>query len=703
MSFDIFKRVRNMVYTTSGDYDVGVSMSGKDSYTDTKKVTVATAQSFVDMGLTEQESTEVVMHAAAHEGAHVRYSTMDGVNEIVKQARKDGADLEQLNAMVQVAEDYRVDNAVAKERPGYWETRSNAINSAIKLFKERPSENATFNFGKALSFFTHDIDLREVGWSKSVLDWDDVKQTAEDLKDIARESSTSTELVDSVYKYYKSKYSIEPPDSSEDSEGGGDGEGDSDGSTPDDTDGDSGDVDGKSGSDGDSTSKGGKSSGGKSSDSSDKSDDTDSDKDSTSDSSSSKSSASKSSTSKKSTESTESGEGGGFSVDYDETAESDVEKALEELEKSFSGADTVNDMIGDKAKRTLDGATTCREKSSAESLKRRYTEIAKGEYEKLTGCIGKCTPIWSEQERTTFMENNCVGAHSGADVLYCTREDTGKILPTYETSRLDGTARKLGNMLIQTLKAEANNQGEITSSGSRVIANKMWKPVHTGNPNVFYQKNFDETGGYVIDLVLDASGSQHGREDRIREQAYIIASACSRAGIPCRVTQFRNRSTFTVLERLRDFDDPASENRNCGKYSAGGDNRDGLAILIANHDLQKRSEPNKVMIVLSDGAPQDSSGTEKIDAFGGIGYYSFRSVKDGGTCPILNDVYNIIRKIRKSGTAVMGIYVGSGYCDDTLKAEQAMYGSDFAYIRSMDTFVDIVMKYLVRHIQGFDK
>lgn len=696
MKTDILGRVKNMVYTTSERYDTKVKMSGHDSFTDTERTTIATTEAFMRMGLTEEEALALVMNAAGHEGGHNKLSDMKPIRDVMARAKSEGADLKILNPLLQIAEDYRVDSTIARERPGYWQRRNEVMKLSGKMFKDRPSKDSIANFTKAVSFFTHnDTDLRNFGWSESVVDWEDARETARDLEKIASESKNSTELIENIYSYYKERYVDDP------SEGGGD----------DDDEGDDDKSDKSDKKDKSESRKGGSSAGEKSGSTSTKGKSK-----GTSEESESKGEPEDSETSERDTDedaeedtsddtsdasgedSDEDDDGSGEKSDSDELSEEDkkeLEDAISELEESFKGSDTLKDLMGDAAKDRLE-----REKRKDVSKfvdMDDYTKSAEKERKNYMSTYNYKS-LWSPEDLTRIQNELCVGNHLGADIMYVERTKGGYDAVTVSTLKaLNGQARKMGTMLAQVLKADADERGEIATSGSKIIANRVWKPLNTGSTEVFYKRDYTEVGGYVIDLVLDASGSQRGRVEDIAKQAYIIAQACSVAGIPCRVSQFDTKSSFTVLERLRDFDDAEARNLNCNKYSAMCDNRDGLALMIANVELQKRKEQNKVMIVLSDGAPQDNSGYYKINAFGGLGNYNGGTTIEGATL----DVCNTVQAIRKSGTALMGIYVGSG--KSTLEIEKIMYGNNFAYIKEMDTFVDVVMKYLVRHIQGMDR
>jgi hypothetical protein len=692
---EMLKRVQNMVYTTSDKYDVNVKMSGVNSYTDTENVTIATVEALQKVGLTEQEAMNVVMYSAGHEGAHVKFSDIGDFRAILKKAHEEGADLKLLNNMIQVAEDYRVDTTMRRERPGYWDIRTGCTDASGKMFRDAPSGDSTEDFGKALSFVTYDQDLRDFGWEgKVTFDWGMVENVAKDLMDIAEESKTSGQLIRKVYEYYGKTFKKEDDEEEE------------------------GEYETRKANQ--EASKTGRS-GGKRKKADDVNDTTGSsgcsvEVDASSDSGEDGESGeddpgeghSKSVERDKDVEAKDGvGDGfDGYAPDPEDVSkdtgdgDASFEEMIKKMEEALAGKKSaIDDLVGSEAGKDLDKL----KKESfykAEGLKK-HTDASKDLLKDWVSS-GRYKSVWSDEERKRIQDKLCTGVHAGADILYAS-QDLGHIKPfnPEDVSVLARHARQMGSKLAELLKEDTNDRGFVSNSGSKMIANRVWKPVHTGGADVFFKKGFTEEGGYVIDLVLDASGSQGRRVNDIRKQAFVIAEACSVAGIPCRVTQFRNSRSFTILELIRDFDDQQRSNLNCGTFYADGDNRDGLAIMLANVELQKRTEPNKIMIVLSDGSPYDVSGFHKIKAFGGMSRYAPYRDKPGSGEAVI-DLCNVVRDIRKSGTALMGVYVGSG--DYTLDIEKTVYGKDFAYVgNNMNNFVPIIMKYLVKHIQGFDR
>ncbi|NCB03300.1 MAG: hypothetical protein EOM67_14270, partial [Spirochaetia bacterium] len=540
---------------------------------------------------------------------------------------------------IQMGEDYRVDYTTSKTRPGYWENRQNTIPGTLKLFKKE-SGDSWFDFQKASTLFTHGVKRNDLKWSKDAVDWDLAQEVADEIVEIATHSDSSKELMEQVYDMYKRRFhkevkSEDVPSSGELEEVDVQESGETDGEAD-------GEMDSECGS-------------GEASDDSE----TDDNKDSNDENPEAKSEGD--------------GEKTGGKVvgctDKDDV-NSEFEKEMERMEKEFLGKAPLEEMFGKRAKELVEEKLEKLEKEKDNI--RELLDLQEDEY---TNRLKRYNSKWSENEIATYTKELCKGIHSGTRILYGKRKnsyysdgerkvDKVKDVLTHDKAE----ANLLGNKLIQMLKAAQNNRGEISTSGSKIIASKAWKPGYTGETEVFYKKTFKEEGEYVIDLVLDASGSQHYRNYDIGSQAFIIAQACYIAKIPCRVTQFRTVGSITLLELLRDYDDPEKENLNCYEFYGDRENRDGLAIQMANVELQKRPEKNKIMLVLSDGLPCDVCGGKIIDKSGGLGRYLGETANDKA----IKDIHDTVNRIRKSGVALMGVYVGDSD-SITLKFEKMMY------------------------------
>lgn len=88
-------------------------------------------------------------------------------------------------------------------------------------------------------------------------------------------------------------------------------------------------------------------------------------------------------------------------------------------------------------------------------------------------------------------------------------------------------------------------------------------------------------------------------------QGYILSEALSQSGIPHSVFGFCSFWDYTVMRRFRDFDEGREANSRIFEFYASANNRDGLAVRTAGNALLNRPEDQKILIVLSDGRPND--------------------------------------------------------------------------------------------------
>jgi nitric oxide reductase activation protein len=156
-------------------------------------------------------------------------------------------------------------------------------------------------------------------------------------------------------------------------------------------------------------------------------------------------------------------------------------------------------------------------------------------------------------------------------------------------------------------------------------------------------------------------------------QSYLFSAALSRVGIPHRVMSYCTYGDHTVLRRFRDYDDRPEHDRKILEYRATANNRDGLALAAAGIDLLRRKEEHKIVIVFSDGLPNDMvSG--RVRPGMPKKYVGDEAVRD--TCAQ-------VRKLRRAGAHVIGIFLGD---DGELENERLIYGASLLRIRRAEDF-----------------
>lgn len=212
-----------------------------------------------------------------------------------------------------------------------------------------------------------------------------------------------------------------------------------------------------------------------------------------------------------------------------------------------------------------------------------------------------------------------------------------------------------------------------TSYNGRLVNNTLWKAGRVSDPKLFSKEINHSEPAITVDLLIDASGSQQSREAMVALQSYMFSAALSRVGIAHRVMSYCTYGDHTVLRRFRDYGDAPDTDIRILEYHAGSNNRDGLAIAAVGSDLLRRKEERRILIVLSDGLPNDmTAGRVRKDR--PPKYVGDDAVKD--TCFQL-------RKLQRHGIETLGIFLGD---DEELENERYIFGSSFLHIRRAEDF-----------------
>ena len=227
---------------------------------------------------------------------------------------------------------------------------------------------------------------------------------------------------------------------------------------------------------------------------------------------------------------------------------------------------------------------------------------------------------------------------------------------------------------------------EILSDRGKILPSRLWRVGRSSEANVFQRELKGDASDFVVDVLIDASGSQMARQGEVALQAYIISEALSNVDLPHRVMSFCTFWDYTILHRFREYDDPRSENENIFNYVTSSNNRDGLAIKTVGSGLLQRDEEKKILIVLSDGRPYDVI-VNRPNARNPQPYQGKYAVADTGM---------EVRRLRNLGVSVLGVFAGE---EKDLATEKKIFGKDFAYIRDISNFSKIVGRYLTRQLE----
>lgn len=243
----------------------------------------------------------------------------------------------------------------------------------------------------------------------------------------------------------------------------------------------------------------------------------------------------------------------------------------------------------------------------------------------------------------------------------------------------------LTEMLKKSLVIKSESQ-EILSDRGTIVPSRLWRLGRSGDAKVFKRELKGDSSDFVVDVLIDASGSQMSRQGEVALQAYIISEALSNVEIPHRVMSFCTFWDYTILHRFREYDDPRSANENIFNYVTSSNNRDGLAIKTAGYELLAREEEKKILIVLSDGKPYDVL-VNRPNARNPKPYQGKEAIADTAT---------EIRRLRNLDVSVLGVFAGE---EKDLATEKKIFGKDFAYIRNIKNFSKIVGRYLTKQLE----
>ncbi|WFF71483.1 hypothetical protein [Proteiniclasticum sp. QWL-01] len=241
--------------------------------------------------------------------------------------------------------------------------------------------------------------------------------------------------------------------------------------------------------------------------------------------------------------------------------------------------------------------------------------------------------------------------------------------------RIHQSIAQLSHQLSNTLLIHDPSES-IRSDFGRLIPSRIWRSQKFDDSKIFSRESHESLGNLSIDLLLDASASQLSRQSIIAAQGFIIAESLTKCQIPVKVYSFCNRRGFTILRLFRDYNSP-KDNQEIFRYRATGFNRDGLAIRTARQLMSQTRYDHKILLVLSDGKPNDMARTK-------------------GNSPVSTDYSDQIavtdtalevRKGRGEGIGILCVFTGK---EADLPAAKTIYGRSLAHIESPERFAQTV-------------
>lgn len=397
-----------------------------------------------------------------------------------------------------------------------------------------------------------------------------------------------------------------------------------------------------------------------------------------------------------------------LAVSLEELAEFSWKDYLEEeaLEESFGTyLEHLNEAMTNLDKMELDQETKKEEPEEETSQKKKILIVDEEALSKMHSYVQRNYGIGylseTEEKRRNLLL--CRGIHSDCSLYFTEGVLKHAVLRNYQYEyakkqrdknryeyynnhrMVKNNIRQLSDMLKKALVMRDEVQETISDRG-RIVPSRLWRVGRSHDSRVFLRKLNHDNSDFVVDVLIDASGSQRKRQGQVAMQAYILSEALSIANVPHRVMSFCTFWDYTILHRFREYEDDRSANENIFEYNTSSNNRDGLAIKAAGYELLNREEEHKILIVLSDGRPYDVILNRPNE----------RNPQPYQGKYAISDTAFEVRKLRSKGVCVLGVFAGE---EKDLPAEKKIFGKDFAYIRDVAGFSGIVGRYLLKQLE----
>lgn len=397
-----------------------------------------------------------------------------------------------------------------------------------------------------------------------------------------------------------------------------------------------------------------------------------------------------------------------LAVSLEELAEFSWKDYLEEeaLEESFGTyLEHINEAMTNLDKMELNQETKKEESEEETSQKKKILVVDEEALSKMHSYVQRNYGIGylseTEEKRRNLLL--CRGIHSDCSLYFTEGVLKHAVLRNYQYEyakkqrdknryeyynnhrMVKNNIRQLSDMLKKALVMRDEVQETISDRG-RIVPSRLWRIGRSHDSRVFLRKLNHDNSDFVVDVLIDASGSQRKRQGQVAMQAYILSEALSIANVPHRVMSFCTFWDYTILHRFREYEDDRSANENIFEYNTSSNNRDGLAIKAAGYELLNREEEHKILIVLSDGRPYDVI----------LNRPNARNPQPYQRKYAISDTAFEVRKLRSKGVCVLGVFAGE---EKDLPAEKKIFGKDFAYIRDVAGFSGIVGRYLLKQLE----
>ena len=218
-----------------------------------------------------------------------------------------------------------------------------------------------------------------------------------------------------------------------------------------------------------------------------------------------------------------------------------------------------------------------------------------------------------------------------------------------EVKPIISQASNLINNILKNFE-EPENETKLTSGG-KVVVKDLWKK----DGKCFSQyKEGDEMPDVAFGLVVDGSGSMGSGKMRAAIKAAVaLKEMCNKLDIPCAVIS--HSSSSYPIKRFASFNDD-TDFQKISQHSGGGGTCDSMGLYVMGEMLLQRPEREKIMIIISDGDPNDTG-------FDGLNV--IKKTKICGGDDAIQETKAVVKGFKKCGVQTYGVAL---FCYNDIKA-----------------------------------
>lgn len=251
--------------------------------------------------------------------------------------------------------------------------------------------------------------------------------------------------------------------------------------------------------------------------------------------------------------------------------------------------------------------------------------------------------------------------HHGIDVCFNRHMPKNQYAYDSIAKETDPIARKLAREIMQVfdeLNQEYWQKG--LTFGRRIDATRSYRD----DCRFFEKKKLpNDYPDMAVCVLMDESGSMGsgGKVYYAQRTAILMEQFASRIGVPIMIAGHRASGQSCTVEIFTDYNttDQKQDRYTLGSIGSGKCNRDGLALRLCCEMLAKRPEEQKLLISISDGAPN-------------AWCYQGEAAKE--------DIKKVCSEYRRKGLTIYGAAI-----DEDKNVIQEIYGSGFLSIQDLES------------------